>query len=302
MTTHTLDIIHRLLNGECSEADLKVLREDREAATILDIIQESGSLDIPQGLSQQQAWDRVATQLHPQTRVRLLRPLTWIVSAAAVVLVLALFLWPSDENQQSWSTAAGEHLYIELADGSRVTLNAGSHLSATGDWDDTRSVHLDGTAFFDVTSGAPFIVQTQLGEVQVLGTQFEVIASEEDYVVTCFEGAVSVSSLSTNPNIVTAGEGIRLVGQTWEQLDVQQDHPSWTEGITTFKEAPIREVLNAYERQFGVEIDYYQDDRKYTGAFPHDNADDALNMILLPMNLEIEAADDERIRLRILEE
>ena len=128
------------------------------------------------------------------------------------------------------------------------------------------------------------------------------VADEGDYVVRCFEGTVAVTSVSNLSDTVTAGEGIRLVGDAWEALQVEEKDPAWINGFTSFENAPIREVLNAYERQFGIEVIYNNDNRKYTGAFPHDNANDALEMIALPMNLVIESGDSGEIHLRRMQE
>ena len=72
----------------------------------------------------------------------------------------------------------GENTVI-LADGTTVHLNAGSKLTYPVRFAGKRRVvALEGEAYFDVVKDEtrPFIVQTHLGEVTVLGTAFNINA------------------------------------------------------------------------------------------------------------------------------
>lgn len=89
----------------------------------------------------------------------------------------------------------GEYSLV-LADGTKVWLNADSELrypiQFTGN---TREVSVAGEAFFEVTKqeGKPFIVKTSLGNITVLGTQFNVCnyPEKEKLVTTLVQGKVS---------------------------------------------------------------------------------------------------------------
>lgn len=187
---------------------------------------------------------------------------------------------------------------IVLPDGSTILLNAGSELLLKGDWEDHRSVELHGSALFEVETGKTFSVLTEQGIVEVLGTRFEVVADQDQYAVNCFEGSVSVTSPKATAAILTAGQGVRLYHDSWRDIRVRTDAPSWTTGRATFSSAPIREVLNEFERQFGIEIVYENDPREYTGAFPLNDMDAALELILRPMNLEVSASEAKKIHIR----
>ena len=66
---------------------------------------------------------------------------------------------------------------MELSDGTKVWLNAETQLRIPTAFVGTeRRVFLKGEAYFDVTKNdkQPFIVETDLGEVKVYGTQFNV--------------------------------------------------------------------------------------------------------------------------------
>lgn len=302
MTTDSQHILSRLLNQELSEEELLQVRKDPELAPMVAIIEETGQWDTPDFSSTEDAWAKLAPQMRP-AKIRALRPLFWTAAVAAVIAIFMLVInAPQTNTPQSWSTAAMESKTITLPDGSTVLLNAGSELMLEGEWDDLRSVALQGSAFFEVEKGKTFSVLTDQGYVEVLGTRFEVIADQDQYVVNCFEGSVSVSSLKAASTVLTAGQGVRLMDNAWETLSVSSESPSWTTGNTSFSSAPIREVLNAFERQYGVEVVYEDDLREYTGAFPNDDVEAALQMILHPMNLEVSSTEGNRIHLRKMSE
>lgn len=301
MTTNTQDIINRLLNGELSEKEMSDLRQDSEMAEVLRIVTEMDTWQLPESHATEQAWESLSARLEPVAKVRRMTAFVWAAAAAAAVALIALVIFPSSESSpNSWQTASAETQSISLPDGSEVMLNAGSQLATKGNWGKERRVELAGSALFSVEKGNPFIVETDLGEVQVLGTSFEVVADEESYVVKCFEGTVAVYSDGLETDTLTAGEGVRLVEGAWVELPANGSSPQWLEGITAFENAPIREVLNAFERQFGIAVEYSGDYRKYTGAFPNSDPAEALEMILRPMRLEIEVQEGELIRLRKL--
>lgn len=299
MTTNTQDTIHRLLNGELSDKEMSNIRQNPEMTEVLRIVTEMDTWQLPESQAKEQAWESLSARLQPVAKVRRMTPLVWLTAAAAAVALIAIVIFPSSESTpSSWQTASIETQSISLPDGSEVMLNAGSQLAMKGSWGQERRVELAGSALFSVEKGNPFIVETSQGEVQVLGTSFEVVADEESYVVKCFEGTVAVHAAGLTADTLIAGEGVRLIDGVWVALPAKGNSPQWLTGITAFENAPVREVLNAFERQFGITVEYQGDDRKYTGAFPNSDPTEALEMILRPMHLEIEANEGELIRIR----
>jgi transmembrane sensor len=81
---------------------------------------------------------------------------------------------------------------IELPDGSIILLNRQSSIDFDKDFN-PRQVNLTGEAYFKVTSGdIPFTVITALGEIEVLGTKFNVIASDDELEVEVVSGEVEL--------------------------------------------------------------------------------------------------------------
>ena len=60
--------------------------------------------------------------------------------------------------------------------------------------------------------------------------------------------------------------------------------------MSEFNAIPIKEVLSELERQYSIEvaIENTDENRLFTGGFPHDNLENALNAITQPMNITYE--------------
>ena len=138
----------------------------------------------------------------------------WAVGAAATVAcltALGVFLWMGRDAAQK-ELAPQQVVYmaeandcLELPDGSRVWLDAGSSVSYPEDMTDSRVVSLSGNAVFDVTkkeNGQNFIVELNDSYIEVKGTSFSVNRSEDDIVyVTLYSGAVDFVAETTGQKV-----------------------------------------------------------------------------------------------------
>jgi transmembrane sensor len=135
----------------------------------------------------------VQTRLREKTRRR--KKMAKTVGAAAAV---ALFLWavPYFRSTSAIATLPSHRQQLTLADGSETELNARTAIRTDFRYG-RRTVQLtQGEAFFAVTKDPahPFLVETPLGTVRVLGTRFNVRLDSSDHViVTLLEGSVEFS-------------------------------------------------------------------------------------------------------------
>lgn len=159
----------------------------------------------------------------------------------------------------------GERANIQLADGTRVTLNVDSRLRIPTTFDaDTRSVYLEGEAYFDVATDStrPFIVHANDAVINVHGTSFNVRSYPEDQrvEVAVVEGAVSLRPQQVPPD----DEGARLepgqVGQlernatrvTTQTVSDVSPLLGWVQGRLVFEDAPLSEVAARLERWYNL--------------------------------------------------
>lgn len=181
---------------------------------------------------------------------------------AALLFVAILPNVPTSETGQAphYYTASSSSVeHIQLADGSRVALFAGTDIS----YDETseaRVVELaSGRAFFDVVSDEtkPFYVRAGNRQVRVVGTRFEVIKTGSFERIAVNEGLVSVSTqkngeetdaLLIEPGTIArydAGNDTPVVSQT-----APENIALWKEGVLAFRDKPLFDVLAAIRQLF----------------------------------------------------
>jgi transmembrane sensor len=176
-------------------------------------------------------------------------------------------------------TPRGRQFQLVLPDGTKVWLNAASSIKYpivfTGD---TRTVEIDGEAYFEVAplrlrSGQkqPFIVSIPPrpgrpggAEVKVLGTHFNINAYDDENAVrtTLLEGSVFVRSATGN-RISTAflkpGEQAVITGYLPLTInhspDIQQVM-AWKNGLFNFNGYDIKAVMREIGRWYDLDIVY----------------------------------------------
>ena len=140
-----------------------------------------------------QAWQKLGIGKQRNNSILLYR----LITIAAVTFLIAGFSWWWIYDRQDWIViASSAHAVKEvtLPDNSHITLAENSALQydrlAYGK--KNRNVTLNGKAYFSVThqEQCPFRVQTELANIQVLGTQFQVTANANQTSATVESGKV----------------------------------------------------------------------------------------------------------------
>jgi ferric-dicitrate binding protein FerR (iron transport regulator) len=160
----------------------------------------------------------------------------------------------------------GGQFFIKLSDGTQVWLNSESQLKypVTFLEGQIREVELVyGEAYFDVTpssenKGSKFRVINKFQEIEVLGTEFNVKAYQDESTIytTLVEGSVAVrfenikqnlrpnQQSSFNPN--TSAFKITHV-DTYNET-------SWKDGVFSFERKPLKEIMKVLSRWYDMDI------------------------------------------------
>ncbi|WP_280745214.1 MULTISPECIES: FecR domain-containing protein [unclassified Parabacteroides] len=168
---------------------------------------------------------------------------------------------------------------IELSDGTKVTLNAGTILKyPTAFTDKDRIVEVDGEAYFEVVHNKkqPFIVKADNINVRVLGTKFNVKAykEEKNIEVTLEEGSIEVG-LNNQKKYIRVDPGQQVLYDKFrnifqkKQVDLNY-YTAWREGKFYFNSMTFEDIARQLERHFNVHISISPDRLKeiiYTGDF-----------------------------------
>ncbi len=175
------------------------------------------------------------------------------------------------------TTPHGGRYSVRLSDGTRVTLNAGSSLKYPVSFtDSTRTVHLDGEAYFEVThTGKPFTVANNQQNIRVLGTAFNVsaYANEPAILTTLVEGKVQIETTSGQV-ILAPGEQSKLVGNqlTLEIVNTSR-YTSWINGKFEFNHDNMDIVFKRLSRWYDFNYEFENKDAMnfhFTGRLNND--------------------------------
>ncbi|MDN5213185.1 FecR domain-containing protein [Fulvivirgaceae bacterium BMA12] len=283
--------LSKWLNGELSQEEQRAFEATEEGQELIRIMKaasliEPSSYDTGSALSELQ--DRIQSNPQRKQRAIWMQPGFQLAVAAAVALIIAVvYLFTSED--QTIKTGVGKQEIVLLPDGSEVKLNAASQISYdTQNWAVQRLLVLDGEAFFKVKKGSGFDVKTYNGNVQVLGTSFNVKSRGEILDVTCYTGKVEVTSRSITEQL-DPGETIRIKNGEmieFKEIDLKKE-PSWTRGVTELENVSLPVVLDELSYVFGLTIKYdgSLDHLVYTGAFPNQQAEAALKLVFEPLNI-----------------
>ncbi|MGL4853380.1 MAG: FecR family protein [Phocaeicola sp.] len=217
-----------------------------------------------------------------KNRSRYLIPL---LSVAALLTLVFLITFPATDKEsdvltQTIRIPAGQRAQMELPDGTLVWLNSQTQLTYDADFGkNERRVHLDGEAYFDVAHNkeVPFLVSTELMEVTVTGTKFDVQAykGSNAFIARLVEGSIDLYTLKNNQkplasltkgNYFSAKDGLYKVGELENHNDL-----AWMDGIYYFNDVPFEELLQKiglyYNYTITVKSPAVLDGYRCTGKF-----------------------------------
>lgn len=156
-------------------------------------------------------------------------------------------------------TPRGGKYKVTLPDGSKVWLNAASSLRYPTAFADTRSVELNGEAYFEIAPDAshPFIVSHGKTVVEVLGTEFNMMAYTDEATIrtTLLSGAVKVNGQKLAPGQCASINNASGQLNIEEQVNTEAAI-SWKNGYIQFEGHDIRSAMRLISRWYNVEVTY----------------------------------------------
>ena len=221
---------------------------------------------------------------------------TWLKVAAILIIGLTItsiaFYNKSTTIQvatviQKISTPFGARTNFTLPDGSEVWLNSGSTISFPQQYAETRSVELQGQAYFKVAKdGKPFVVKTGYGSIEVMGTSFDVKAYlNENFETTLVEGSVKIEGVKKQTTILKPGQQ-SILTPTSDVFLLKNVNTglftSWKEGKLIFVNEPFKNVARELERWYNVRIELKGKTLKdlcYTGTIEMETFGEVLELI-----------------------
>lgn len=304
------NLIVSYLGGKASEDEILKLeawiRESDENQKYFNQLKNiwDAAADIP--ISTDKALSKVLKQINKGQKSKL--SFFQIVQRIAAILFIPLLvsmLWLYSGNNFNSSNsnitynkavaAFGTFSELELPDGSKVWLNAGSTLRYPDKFsNDNRLVYLVGEAYFEVHSNEsiPFLVSTPYFTVKATGTKFNVRA-EKNFLtpsVTLIEGKVAVQKNSSDKGngLITLLQPQQhmtydtLSGHFTIQTEDPYKHFAWKDGKLVFRNDNISEVARRISLQYNVDIEIKGDEIKkyrYRATFENEPLNELLRLL-----------------------
>lgn len=281
--------ILKWLNNELSEEEVKALKESENLETLEKIAFYASQMQAPKIDAQQALAAFKERKLSKkETKVIPLNFKTFMRVAAILVVMLASSYFLFFNSTKSFETQIAQTQNITLPDASEVILNAQSTLKYNKKtWENKRDLELSGEAFFKVSKGQKFTVNTPAGTVQVLGTQFNVKERPNYFEVQCYEGLVAVT-YNNETQELSKGKSFRVLDGTIQVVDdFNAENPSWLQAESSFDKIPLSQVVSELERQYNLKVDFQAVDgsQLFTGSFTHSDKNIALQSITIPLKL-----------------
>jgi transmembrane sensor len=179
------------------------------------------------------------------------------IAGVALVLGIAVQLSPYGYRPGTYRTGIGEQRVAELADHSRIALDAKTELRVRYSVD-ARVVELaEGQAQFTVARDPqrPFRVEAGGASIVAIGTSFTVEYVDREMQVALLEGRVAVNvGDAGQPTELSAGEAMRIGADGQATVIPNADleaATAWRQGKVIFRGEPLGEAvqrLNRYSR------------------------------------------------------
>jgi ferric-dicitrate binding protein FerR (iron transport regulator) len=211
---------------------------------------------------------------------RFSRQKVWIAAASVAVVLGAGGIWYTQLGSKQELTktvvpvfakatanprGGGQKNFV-LDDGTKVWLNDASTLRYPATFDGKeRLVELSGEAYFEVRADAmrPFKVKIRDAEVEVLGTDFNVMAYEDEPIsrTTLIKGAVRMESGSQHVDL-KPGQQAEMpypAPGVEAQISIVADADAnsalgWKDGDFYFENVGVREAMRTLSRSYNVDI------------------------------------------------
>lgn len=256
-----------------------------------------------------QSADRYAgatqSEVHEQSSPPKIIPLrrssfmVWRVAASVLVMVGLgwlgyQFLQPARKPEIAKVIKTQQNtLEQTLPDGTKVYLNQNSTLTAAADFnDETRTVTLQGEAYFDVKRDEtrPFVIKANGTEVRVLGTSFNVRAYDKRVSVAVTSGKVQFSSAKAK-TLLIKDESAAVEADTIIKLpEINLNELAYRTRVFVFDKTNLSDVVASLRE--GYQADIRLSSRhlakcQLTARFEKESLDATLTVIAETLNLKV---------------
>ncbi|MDR2497762.1 MAG: FecR domain-containing protein [Tannerellaceae bacterium] len=290
-------ILNRYVEGQASAAETEAVMAWMEADD--ENVRELNALHRLYDISLFGNAEAAAEPLRPR------RPLVRIAAKVAAVAAAFLIAWlcldlcfgdkasGATKEWQSLFVPAGQRAELSLSDGTKVWLNSQGRLEYPSGFDGKmREVRLEGEAYFKVSRDGerPFVVKTSGGEIEVKGTEFNVVADSVRgiFAVSLLSGSISLKPAGHEQGyLMKVNEHAEWNG---DRLLVSRIHDfnyfRWKEGLLCFTNETVGSIIGKLQAYYDISIEVKRPsllEHRYSGKF---RSRDGVEQVLKVLQLE----------------
>lgn len=313
------EIISQYLLSKENNEELSQLEAWKDDATHnIEIIKDldtvwlaSEEMDNYQDYDTDKAWNALEQKNQANSSTDDGKKSPWLLLSVCLLLLVGLsyFVISSQDDsintseQNYYAASDTEIKAVQLKDQSQIWLNFSSELAQESDFTKTRTVNLEGQAYFDIhrDTQRPFIITTQNETVTVLGTAFDLNSYDGVFDLKVTEGLVSVN---TGVRSIEVSANKRLVKDNGDYilLDHFDDKTlEWRFENLSFDNTPLSEVLNTLSQTYQVSFDNVKsldlNNCLINTKFEDESLDDILDELAIISLLEVSKLDSNKYQI-----
>lgn len=253
------------LNDESGLEELEILEDwKNQSKEHLEFLNTMGSdyskINYKQ-FDKEKAWNKIDANLNKKS------PFKWLAVLAFIFLSALAGLWLYNNNKTETkplpSFANAENISeFTLEDDSQIWLNKESTLTQLTDFSNERKVELNGEAYFNVEANPdnPFIIELEnVGQVNVVGTKFNILHTEDDFELTVYSGHVEFYVLDRKIDLYKKDRIVRINGSYTKVVNNDDNVLSWKNKELVFDNVHLVSAFKHIERHYNVDINYNED-------------------------------------------
>ena len=286
--------IEHLLNkwfiGEASKEEILELQNHTDLEQLAKTLDMQSKFDLDT-VHADEMWERFESKntVTPTKTINKSANNRAIVLAIVVGLITGLLTVILIDRNKTIRTSVGETKEYIFADGSKAIISPSSTLKFNArKWGNNRKIKLKGQAYFQVEKGSPFSVITKNGNVEVLGTQFDVWSGmASGYRVQCYEGRVRTYKNGIFDEELTKNQSLTQNNkEEWSVDSIDILEPDWFENTRYFKAISAKSLVAELGRWFEVSLvlDESLEEERFVGTLRLDDLNKTLEYIAETMD------------------
>lgn len=294
------NILAKWLEGSLSEQEEQELLSSYDLEDLKYVIDDIDTWKLPERNVSKRLEELKSGIEQKKKRTRVIQMRRWGSIAASIFIVIGVyFVYKIAFASQiiHLETAINEEKSHALPDGSTIDLDGNTTLEYDkSTWEAQREIDMNGQALFDVVSGNTFVVKTDYGKIEVLGTVFNVKTGDQLLEVSCFEGLVRVTN-DENKVELEANEAVRFDHGSMTEFTLKTNQPDWKMGYTEFNDIPLNEVITSLNSRYGsqIQLPSEYENQHFTGRFVNNDFEKAIKMVFNPIGISYTLGENNEV-------